>query len=229
MIAAGMDQIHTLAAQRQRHAIRIEHIRPANILLQFRGRHRAVAVAIGCSEPSGRHAAASLVVRQRADDFVLFEPAVVVAVQHVAGHLRNAPVHIPRHVFMGDETRGIRKDVAAFRMVEMAVAVDHVADRNAEPFGELLFHPGGEGRVDGIRENDAFRRHHEQRKVVVIARPIDIAFDVDDLARRPSALRRNRSDRSQPAQQTDRPDRDKNCYSPLHPRSIIRRNHGRQL
>ena len=89
---------------------------------------------------------------------------------------------------MGHKARGIREDGAAFDVIPMAVAVDDVPNRNFESLGELLFHPGGKCRVNRIREDDAFRRHHEQREIVVVPRAIDVAFDIYYLAGGPALL-----------------------------------------
>ena len=188
MVSSGIDQLDGFAAQRQAHAFGIENVGPADVGLQFRGRQGSIAVTVRGSEEVGRHAATSAVVGKRTDNLLKLEPSVAIAIQHVARHLRNAAIHISTHVLVGDEARSIRKYGAAFDVIPMAMAVDDIANRNLESLSELLFHPCRECRVDRIREDDSFRRDHEQREIVVVARAIDVAFDIDYLAGRSALL-----------------------------------------
>ena len=188
MVPSGIDQFDGLAAKRQPHALRVENVRSPDIGMQFSRGQRSVSVTVCSSEEVGRHPAAAAIVCERVHDLIQLESTVVVAIEHVSRHLGDAAVHVPGNVLVGHKARCIRKDCAAFDVIPMAVAVNHIPDRHPEAFGELLFHPGGKRRVDGIRKDDALRSHHEEREVVVIARPIDVALDVDDLARGPAAL-----------------------------------------
>ena len=184
MIPSGVDQLHALAAERQLHALGVEDVGLPDVGLQLRRRERTVAVAIGRLEESSGHAAAAAVVRQRIDDLVQLEAAVVVAVQHVTGHLRDAPVHVPRDVLVRHDASRVGEHGSAFDVVPVTVAVDHVADRHLEPLGELLLQPGGERRVDRVREDDAVGRDQEDGEVVVAAGAIEIPGDLDDLTGR---------------------------------------------
>ena len=85
-----------------------------------------------------------------------------------------------------DKMCGIREDGPAFDVIPVAVTVDHILHRNFEAFRELFLHPRGKGGVDGIGKDDSFRSHHEQREVIVVPRPVNIAFDIDDFASRRS-------------------------------------------
>jgi hypothetical protein len=156
--------------------------------LQFRGRQESIAVAVCSTEEIGGHAAATTVVVKRADNFLKLEPSIAIAIQHVSRHLRNAAVHISTHVLVGDEARGVCKYGSAFNVIPMAMAVDDVPNRNFESLGELLFHPCRECRVNRICKDDSFGRDHEQREIIVIARAIDVAFDIYYLAGWPALL-----------------------------------------
>ena len=110
---------------------------------------------------------------------------------------------------MSGEPSRIRENCSAFNVIPMAVAVDDIPHRHFEALGELLFHPRRKGGIDGIGEDDAFRRHHEQRKIVVVACPVNVSLDVDDLADR-RALRLLR--RQQARKQTKRENRDERSF-----------------
>src|SRR5262245_34418652 len=92
------------------------------------------------------------------DDLFELELTVVVAIIHVARHMRIAAVHVAEHALLGDEPRRFRKYGAALDVIPMTVAVDHIADRRVrKSLGELSLEPIGKIRVDGIDDDDALR------------------------------------------------------------------------
>src|SRR5688572_25343437 len=132
MVPAGIDQLNRLAAQRQLHAIGVKDIGTTDIRLQLRGRQRSIAVAVGGAEEAGRHAAPASVVIEWSDDFLEFKASVAVSIEHVAGHLGNATVHIARDVLVRDETGGVGENGSTFDVIPVAVAVNDIPHRYFE-------------------------------------------------------------------------------------------------
>src|SRR5687768_12691253 len=187
MVEPWVHELDDFAAELDAHPLAVDDRRFDDVLLKLARRRNAVAVAVDAVEESGTHAA-DATTRVRGDvDLVAVDDAVVVAVDHVAGHLRVTAVHVAQHVFVGDENRRVREDATARRMVEMAVAVDDVADGLARKARvELTLEPWREVLVDRIAEDDSGRSHEKHRVPVAVARAVEIAVDLHDLARRSS-------------------------------------------
>ena len=184
-----MNQIHRAPAERDPHPLRIDDVGRTDVGLQLRRRHQAVLVAIDRREEARPHAADARRRFRRDVDFVRIDGAVAIAIDHVAGHVRVAAVHVPQHVLVGDEPGRVGEDGAARCVIEVAVAVDDVAHRHLEAAAELVLQPGGERRIDRIAEDDAVARDEKDRVPVAVARPIEIAGERNDLASRPAWLR----------------------------------------
>ena len=176
------------------HAVVVDDRRLDDVLLQLLRRRDAVAVAIDAVEEAGAHAADAGPRVRRDVDLVAVDDAVVVAVDHVARHLRVAAVHVAQHVLVRDERRRVREHGAARRMIEVAVAVDDVAHGAAgEARVELALQPRRERLVDRVAQDDAGRRHEEHGVPVAVAGAVEIAVDLRDLARRRARLSEARS------------------------------------
>ena len=136
----------------------------------------------------------------RRANLVRLEHAVLVLVQHVARHLRDASVHLAQHVLLRHEMRRVREHAGAFRVIEVAVAVDDVPDRpSREALAELGFEPGGERLADRVAQDDARRRHVEHRRPALVVRAIEVAAHVGDaphgVRRQPPRARSRRNRR----------------------------------
>ncbi len=185
-----MHQLDDFAAELDAHAVVVDDRRLDDELLQLLRRRDAVAVAVDAVEEAGAHAADAGPRVRRDVDLVAVDDAVVVAVDHVARHLRVAAVHVAQHVLVADERCGVRERGAAGGVIEVAVAVDDVAHGLArEARVELALQPRRERLVDRIAEDDAGRRHEKHRVPVAVARAVEIAFDLRDFARRRARLR----------------------------------------
>src|SRR5678816_926286 len=102
-------------------------------------------------------------------------------------------VHVAQHVLVRDKFRRVREHGAPLDMIEVAVAVETVADGNLEALGELVFQPGRQRHIDRITEDDAVRRDVKHRCPCPVAHAVEIAGNVGDVARRAArALRRDR-------------------------------------
>ena len=122
-------------------------------------------------------------------DFVRVDGAVAIAIDHVARHVWVAAVHVPEHVLVGDEPRGVGEDGSAGRVIEMTVAVDHVPHRHGEAARQFVLQPYRERGIDRVAEDDAVARDQKDRVPVAVPGSIQIAGERNDLARRSSRLR----------------------------------------
>ena len=109
----GMHELDDLAAELDAHAVAVDDRRFDDVLLQLLRRGDAIGIAIDAVEEAGAHAAHAGARVRRDVDLVAVDDAVVVAVDHVAGHLRVAAVHVAQHVLVRDERRGVREHGAA--------------------------------------------------------------------------------------------------------------------
>ena len=91
-------------------------------------------------------------------------------------------LQVRAHVFVADKYCGVGKNIAAARVIVVAMAIDYVLHRQAESFVELFFEPGGEFREGGIDDDDAVRRYQEHADVPGLPEAVQIASDVSDLA-----------------------------------------------
>lgn len=103
------------------------------------------------------------------------ELPVVVAIYHVAGHMRIPPIHVRTNGLMRDELCRIGKDGSALDVIPVAVAVNDVPDRHLEAFRKLLFQPGRKRSVERIREDDAVGRHQKDAVPGAAACTVEIA------------------------------------------------------
>ena len=89
--------------------------------------------------------------------------------------------HVLEHVFVADESGGVRIHRAARRVVPMRVAVDDISDGHIEPLSEDTFEPSRHLGADWFDENDPLGSDHEHRQVVVHPCEIDLAGELSDL------------------------------------------------
>ena len=106
--------------------------------MKLRRREETIAVAVGSAEEACRHSATAGVRIERSDDLIQFKAAVVVAIEHVSGHLWNPAVHVSSDVLVRDEASSVGKNAASFNVVPVAVAVDDISNGDVEPLCELL-------------------------------------------------------------------------------------------
>ena len=152
-------------------------------------------------------------------DLIRIDGAVLIAIDHVARHVRVAAVHVPQHVLVRDELGRVGEDVSAGGVIEVAVAVDNVPHRHREAAAELVLQPCRERRIDGIAEDDAVARHEEDRVPVAVPSPIQITGERNDLASRSSWLRLNDGQRGEQRRDQRREPR----VSAIHDSSVQRR------
>ncbi len=100
VVQAGVHELDDLAAELDAHAVVVDDRRLDDVLLQLLRRRDAVAVAVDAVEEAGAHAADAGPRVGRDVDLVAVDDAVVVAVDHVARHLRVAAVHVAQHVLV---------------------------------------------------------------------------------------------------------------------------------
>jgi len=87
-------------------------------------------------------------------------------------------------VVVGDDDRRVGEDLAAGDVVGVIVAVDHVPHGLVESLLDLVFQPLRGAGVDRIGDDHARRGDRENRVVVVVPEPVDLARDLRDLADR---------------------------------------------
>src|SRR6516165_7531941 len=98
----------------------------------------AVGISIVRAEKIFGHPADTGMVRKGLDDFFNFSLTIIVAVDHIARHVRIAAIHIAKHAFLRNKASCLRKDRAAFDVIPVAVTVDYVPDRySRKSFVEL--------------------------------------------------------------------------------------------
>ncbi len=179
VVLAGEDQLQGRAAERQGHGVRIGDVGRHDIGEILGRGDVAVAVAVLVREPEVGHAADPGVLGARIVDLVQLDSAVGILVDHVTGHVRVSAVHVLAHAVLGDEQGRVAERGAAFDMVPVAVAVDHVADRHARiAFGQLGLQPLGEFHADRVDEDDPRLGDREQRPPVAVAGPEDVIGDL---------------------------------------------------
>ena len=119
MVLSGIDQLDGFSTERQAHAFGVINVRAADILLKFRRRQFAVAVAIRGAEEilPACHSAAGIVVRAGRR----FPPVQTFhfdcGQRQYSPAFGNSAIHVLRDVFLRDEMRGIRKDGSAFDVI----------------------------------------------------------------------------------------------------------------
>ena len=120
-------------------------------------------IAVVRAEETLGHAADAGMRLERTHDLVQFELAIVVAVDHIARHVRDAPVHIAQDASLCYEVGRGGEYGAALYVVPVAMAINDVADRHArESPVELGLEPGREIGGERIDQDDALRRNQKQ-------------------------------------------------------------------
>ena len=89
-----------------------------------------------------------------------------------------------QHVGVADELRRVGKDAAPRSMIPVMMAVDHVADGDAETAVQFAPEPGREVGIDRIRQHDALVGDHEHGTVVVVGGTVNAIGDLGDGAAR---------------------------------------------
>ena len=125
-----MHELDHLAAELDTHAVAVHDRRPHDVLLQFLRGDLAVLVEIRDVEPSRKHAADPRPRVGRDVNLVAVDDAVVVAIDHVARHLRVTTVHVSQHVLVADESGGRREYGATRGMGKKGVPLETFADNS---------------------------------------------------------------------------------------------------
>lgn len=181
VVLAGVDQFNGFATERDSHALGVGEVGLDDVLLEFGRGYAAVFVGVHLVEEAGAHAADAGVGEGGDVDVFAVEVAVAVAVDHVAGHVGEAAIHVCQHAFLRDDRRCALEHGGAFDVVEVAVAVDDILHRHVEALGEFFLQPRGVGDVQWVGENDAFIRDEEDVVPYAVAGAVEVAGDGADL------------------------------------------------
>jgi hypothetical protein len=115
--------------------------------------------------------------------------AVVTAVDHVAGHVGDAPVHVPQHPFLRYKPSGARENGSALNVIPMAVTVNDITHGHArKTLVELSLEPLREIGSERIGQNNSFRSDQKERIPKPVLRAIEVASKANNFPLR-SGLR----------------------------------------
>ncbi len=188
VVEAGEHQVDAAPAQLKGHALRIGDVGlgDAGDLPPVGAADVPGVALVHGLERAAPHAAGGEVLEGGDDHLLVVEHAVVVAVGHVAGHVRPAPVHVGQGPFLGDDMRVIvGEDRGAGGMVPVGVAIDDVAHRLAgEAPGQFALQPGREVGADGVDQEQAVGGVVDQAPPVAVAGAPEVVLDLHEGARR---------------------------------------------
>ena len=149
---------------------------------ELRRREVPGMVAVDGFEIPGKHAADPEMLASGYVDLLGLDHPVVVAIDHVAGHMWVAAIHVFEDALLADDMgMAVGKHGGTTHVVPVAVTVDDVLDGFTREAGdELPFQPGREIRTDRIHQHDSIRSHIDETPPVTVAGAPEIAFDLEN-------------------------------------------------
>ena len=132
MVFTRKNQLDGFAAEYQLHSIGVHDIGAAHLRVILCRRHVAIVVPVVALKETRGHSADSRMRHSRPDDFFELELPVIVAVDHIARHMRVSAIHIPQYTFLRNDFCGIAERSRAFNVIKMA----GVCNRAARDRGE---------------------------------------------------------------------------------------------